>query len=613
MSDTPDPMAEMVGRAFDAFCERRAKDLVTPDEVLALFDAVLTEERIGRFVTRFVAPSRTRILGAARASDLLLAVWLPTAARDEIAELLGEPAPLPAKLVDEAIASERVRDEVRAMLHDTLTSFVSRAVGGGGDAKDASGSLRGALGRGALGFAAAGKNLFGGIGAELQRQLQDKVRDFVGGSVAALQTRSADRLKSPETGASLGKRRREAFVRALDEKESEIVGYAEKTPFDRIDRLVPSILAHNVARAPVRDVVRAEIEAALEELSKQTLGELLDELGIRAMLRASTIRHAGPIVAAALGGLRRSALGDHLVARVLEEEPLEAISRVARRRRERLVLGRRDAGVLGEHAKRRACQHRARVVDGQMNRVRRERRDLERHAGRRPRGVDPRKPAPERVVHVHRHVEQPAGAQDAGDLVQDLRGVRGVIEHVVREDEIERRVRKRQRLAGRRHGPRARLPRRKEPRVRVGERIHTDGVLEPEEEDEPVGPRPDVEHAGRRGQRPHRLDARPDLGGVRAQLGRHLRLVAREVARLLLLVRELPLQRARRPSRERAGLERAKRRGKHGGSLDDPAPWIRCSILDQVAPFRGDAAARRRGIAGNSRRHGGCKTREQRR
>lgn len=270
---------------------------------------------------------------------------------------------------------------------------------------------------------------------------------------------------------------------------------------------------------------------------------------------------------------------------------------MTRRRRAGLVLRGRDARVLRQHAKRRPRQHRAGVVDRQVNRVGRERRDLDRDAGGRPRSVDTGQPTPERVVHVHRHVEQPARAQDAGDLVQDLRRVRRVVQHVVGEDQIERRVRKRQRLARRGHRPRARLPRRKQPRVRVGERVHAHGVLEPEEEHQPVRTRSDVEHARRDGQRSHRLDARTDLGRVRAQLGRHLGLVPREVARLLLLVRELPLQRAGRASRERAGFERAKRRGKHGGSLDDPTTWIRCSILDQVAPFRGDAAARARGIA----------------
>ena len=56
----------------------------------------------------------------------------------------------------------------------------------------------------------------------------------------------------------------------------------KKTPWEALDAMVPALVAHNLARAEVRAALREEVAAAVAELSTQTVGELLDELGLRA-------------------------------------------------------------------------------------------------------------------------------------------------------------------------------------------------------------------------------------------------------------------------------------------------------------------------------------------
>ena len=51
-----------------------------------------------------------------------------------------------------------------------------------------------------------------------------------------------------------------------------------KQPNDRIDAMVPKLVQHNLARAELRDAIRAEVGAVLEDLSRQNLGELLDAM-----------------------------------------------------------------------------------------------------------------------------------------------------------------------------------------------------------------------------------------------------------------------------------------------------------------------------------------------
>jgi len=159
-------------------------------------------------------------------------------------------------------------------MHETMTSFIHKAFavtpGGRG--------LRGVIG---LGARAAG-GLFGGIGEELQRQLEERVRDFVDGGVSVMQQRVAQRLVSEETARLLGKRRRALFLDVLKRPESEAARLLERLPWMAIDALVPSLVTHNLARPELRAAVREELGAVLAELSKQTIGELLDDLGLRA-------------------------------------------------------------------------------------------------------------------------------------------------------------------------------------------------------------------------------------------------------------------------------------------------------------------------------------------
>ena len=281
-------------QAFDFLCQRRVSDFVSTDQIVEAIDKGCEPERVKRFQERFVEPQRTRLVERARKSTVKLGAWLPDGARDEIAAMLGEPAPLPRRWVEDAVASERVREEVKAMLHDTLTGFVSKATAGLGEATPP--AVGGAIGRFTKNFAAAGKGLLGGLGDTIQKQLQEKVRDFVDGSVAAIQRRIADKLTSEETSAQLGKRRRDAFLKALAWDEAKVARWMEQQPHGRIAALAPSIVQHNAARAELREAVRDEVAAVLAELEKQTLGELLDELGLRGWAREGSAKAGVPLL-----------------------------------------------------------------------------------------------------------------------------------------------------------------------------------------------------------------------------------------------------------------------------------------------------------------------------
>jgi hypothetical protein len=62
--------------------------------------------------------------------------------------------------------------------------------------------------------------------------------------------------------------------------------------------MVPAIVAHNLARAEFRHAMTAEIDAVLADLERNTVGELLDELGLRETVQKWFHERATPIVRA---------------------------------------------------------------------------------------------------------------------------------------------------------------------------------------------------------------------------------------------------------------------------------------------------------------------------
>lgn len=290
-------LGKLIDIGFDFVCTRRVNELVDPARVLAAIDDIVTEPRAAEFHRRLTVPMRERLIERAKNSTVLLGAWLPDAAKDRIAELLGKPAPIPQKLIDDAVASEAVRDQIREALRDTISNFIKNAgAGGGSGGGGGGGALRGAFGIGARAFGAAGKAVLGGLGDELQKQMQDRVKDFVDGAVEGVQDRIAKKLSDPKTAEDIGRRRRKIFLKGLERTEAETAKTIAKGPFKEIDELAPSIFVHNVKRQEIRETIKAEVAAVVAELSKENIGSLLDEAGARQILRQAVHAQLLPIM-----------------------------------------------------------------------------------------------------------------------------------------------------------------------------------------------------------------------------------------------------------------------------------------------------------------------------
>jgi hypothetical protein len=266
---------------FEFFCEKRVDDLIDVDRVMAIVDAACTEERIGFFQRRFLVPLRERLFERFAASDETLGRWLPEGPAQAIRERLARPVRVPQWVVDELVTSDALRDEIRAMVELTIADTMKK---GGG-----------LVGWGARAAAKAGKGILGGVGDAVQRGIEDRMRDFIDGGVAAAQQRIAKRLMSKDTARDLGKRRKRAWTRLLERSEREAVEALRNAPWPLLDSIFAPTLRHALTEPDARAAMRHEIQAALDEVAAQTIGDLFDDFGLRAEAKRWLAERGAPL------------------------------------------------------------------------------------------------------------------------------------------------------------------------------------------------------------------------------------------------------------------------------------------------------------------------------
>lgn len=285
----------LIDAAFEYVCAQPFESAIDPAKVLPVLDDALAAERTADFHRWIGVPLRERLIDRAKKSAVLLSAWLPKDVTDALDEQLGRPVKLPRKAIDDAVASEQVREGVRQMVTETLDGFVNKALAGGEQQGSGSGGsgLRGVLSFGARAAAGVGKGLLGGIGEELQKQLQEKAKGFVDSSMAAAQKRLADRIASEDTAKTLGKRRQKFFQKLLTRSEAEAGTWVEKSVrWKDVDDNLPKIVAHNLARAELREAIEGEVRAVFDQVAKESIGSLLERAGVKEHARTWARTHA---------------------------------------------------------------------------------------------------------------------------------------------------------------------------------------------------------------------------------------------------------------------------------------------------------------------------------
>ena len=203
--------------------------------------------------------------------------WLTDDARARLEEVLAAPyAPDPEQTL-RAMDQEAMRNLVRRVLRETLTSFARRMRPSVPESR----VLKG-IGRRARKLAqkprerlsGLGDGVVGMVGGEVERQMERRVGEFVDGAVGGVLRRIAEYVGEPANLEQFGQMRVAVSRIVLDTHMSQLAGGLDK--LDR-DALVAAIAAYLRGLPDAPDLERWIQESVSEEAALAgTFGEYLD-------------------------------------------------------------------------------------------------------------------------------------------------------------------------------------------------------------------------------------------------------------------------------------------------------------------------------------------------
>jgi hypothetical protein len=291
-------------QVVDELMERPLRSFVgSVDEVERLVLAAWTSENVARVAARQVRPGLERYRAGFAATGETPGAWMDDALRGRLASIVASAKPPRMRWARKAVDPALVRRLFAPVVQDTLIGFAKRLPlpgtgGGGAGGSTSAGSARlssaasGLLGIGrslkaqvekrAEPLLETGKSLLGGVGAEFEARIQTAARDFSEGALSGIRDAVRDRLASDEGREIEREIRQQVLATILDTPISELLDDVDRMPLDAIDAWVAdwAELAAKGERLP--PIVRREIEALLASEGDRTLGELLEESGVRA-------------------------------------------------------------------------------------------------------------------------------------------------------------------------------------------------------------------------------------------------------------------------------------------------------------------------------------------
>ncbi len=282
----------------------------------------LTGEASARSIERHIRPGWDRHVARCEATGDTLGAAVPEDVRIRIAQLIAEYRPPRSKWAKDAVDPALVRQLLAPVLQDLLLNFARRLpIPGltGGDAPERRDEgraglrsrLKAKVEKRAERFVEAGKNVLGGLSAEVERQIQSAAREFSQSANRELRSAFVSRLRSDEGRELLDQMANQLLDRLLETPLSELNADVDDLPWDDIWALVPPIIEHNHERPEIIEAVEEELGALLETEGERSVRELLDEAGILDASLATALAHGD--------GVARELFADKAFGRWLDD------------------------------------------------------------------------------------------------------------------------------------------------------------------------------------------------------------------------------------------------------------------------------------------------------
>ncbi len=279
LRDQPARAAELAQVLIDAVLAAPVREFIEPSRVVPALVAGLQAGVVHARPERLAAALATR-LDREVPRPGPLAERLPPGLARILQGALRRPFTPSRELVRAAVDHAGMRALLRTILHTTLLDFATRLRSAMPDTAWIPGAgIRSKL----MGVA---KGVASVVGAEVERQLEDRVRSFVDGALGRALDMVVERASDPRFAADMATWRGDAARSLLELPEA--VFLAERRKFD-LNTLAADLLAAATALAHwerLPDEATVVLTALLDELGQTTVGELLADTGFVAAWRA---------------------------------------------------------------------------------------------------------------------------------------------------------------------------------------------------------------------------------------------------------------------------------------------------------------------------------------
>lgn len=286
--------ARGVALMVDALLELRLDEVIDADAAVATLVAGTTGENAALWAERHGRASWDRNLARTEADpDATLADWIGPSGRERLETLVAALPRPQGQLAKDAIDPALVRELLAPVWQEVLTGFAKKLpIPSASGVADPSApeappeperrGLRSRLKKRVEQRAGAiverSKSVLGGLGAEVERQVQAAAREFSQGASDTVKDAVKARLESDEGKRITAELRRQALAAILDTPAGDALPDLRAFPVDRALGLAGPIAEHNRTHARWRALVEDEIRAVIEIDGQRTLRRILEEV-----------------------------------------------------------------------------------------------------------------------------------------------------------------------------------------------------------------------------------------------------------------------------------------------------------------------------------------------
>jgi len=267
---------ELVKLAFDHILSLPFKTLVNPRSLAQQFSATLNQvahsEQTETWLRDHIDQLRAQI------PEGTLRDHIPDGVIKPIKQAISKPVTPDRDMVGRLIEHGAVESLLRELLVGALQGFASRLKPSVPGSERATSRLK-SLKR-------VSEGMLGGLGAEIERQAEQKAKDFVDSILASVVAQAADDLCDPKKADSYGRFRSHIFDQLLETPLADLNQELNKLDPDTWVT-TSAAMAQSLAK---RDNIHQEIEDiinySMTTLGEKTAAEVLDEAGIDDTWRA---------------------------------------------------------------------------------------------------------------------------------------------------------------------------------------------------------------------------------------------------------------------------------------------------------------------------------------